>query len=121
MPNNPIESINAALTESERLCAGATEGVGPEHNYLSYNTVSGTLQAGTGDIVAYVTRFVDAVQFKASRTRWPNETAALRCAVEALKRVADGESSTDSAHWIQADIAIAALAFIAALENKHGK
>jgi hypothetical protein len=45
MPSNPIESINNALTESERLCA-----VGG----IDYPPVL------------------------------PNETAALRCAVEAL-------------------------------------
>lgn len=91
---SPIESINASLSESERLCAGATEGPwrAGRTDMTTYDAMSGDgpykhVYSEGGDIPlkGYGPDCVPNAQMAAaSRTRWPNETAALRCAVEAL-------------------------------------
>jgi hypothetical protein len=93
MPSNPIESINNALTESERLCAGATRyivkespfGIGSEGPRIfevwhERGTDYKRLMAETRD-------FETAREVAKALSARPNETAALRCAVEALREI----------------------------------
>lgn len=97
---------------------GATPGFGADHDYWAYRSNNGTIQAGDGDIIAFVTRFKDGVFIKCARQDIPTLGKIALRAIDVLKFITEESDCDREADDRVKDACWAALADINALAAK---